>query len=191
MLYDDADAMTAHHLLNNENVVWQTSVTNSHKAKRNCLAFVELPKLKRQHSIYFMYCFILYFIFKITDATCFGKFTKHRYFFLQYCELEVLYPYVCAHVIQRPWRVWLWEQRVPADVLKQWRKTQIFSLQILSRLVTQKEWVWESAVMLEENCRRDTLTHTGLNPVRSTWLQLDVHIDCKKRWTTRLRFLPL
>lgn len=60
MLYDDADTMTAHHLLNNENVVWHTSVTNSSKAKHNCLAFVELPMLKMQHSIYFMYCFIWY-----------------------------------------------------------------------------------------------------------------------------------
>ncbi len=60
MLYDDADGKTAHHLLNNENVVWHTSVTNSPKAKSNCLAFVELPILKRQHG--FILCIVLFYI---------------------------------------------------------------------------------------------------------------------------------
>lgn len=35
----------AHHLLNNGEVVWHTSVTNSPKAEFNCFAFVELPVL--------------------------------------------------------------------------------------------------------------------------------------------------
>lgn len=35
----------AHHLLNNAEVVWHMSVTNSPKAECNCFAFVELPVL--------------------------------------------------------------------------------------------------------------------------------------------------
>lgn len=71
MLYDDADKTTAHrvayHLLNNKNVVWQKSVTNSPKAKCSCLAFTKLPVLKcNTDIILFFSLYIVLFFF--TDA---------------------------------------------------------------------------------------------------------------------------
>lgn len=160
MLYETATAYrVAHHLLNNREVVWHTSVTNSPKAECNNFAngFTQTTSTYDKPLFFYLLATHTHAAFSCSSASL------------------LLYPYACVHVIQKQWRVWLWEHRVPADVLKQWRNTGQFSLQFSLQACDSEgmrggKWVWERAVMVEGKWqkRQQTSWHTNTYRAKSS-----------------------